>query len=100
MLRAVKSAAEQRAALDALADRLTGAVRRAVIEPGENVIAIVERLAAQSYPLEVAQHLQQQLSELADGINYKLGDRAQRIERLGSSLSAFERRLAEMSKKY
>jgi hypothetical protein len=98
MLRAV-TPTDQRA-LDALVGGLTDAVRRALIEPSENVISIIERLAAQPYPPEVAEHLRQQLGELADGINYKLGDRAQRIERLGTSLSAFEQRLAEMSKGY
>jgi hypothetical protein len=92
--------AEQRAAIEKAAGRVTGAVRRALLDPGENVIATIERLAAQTYPPEVAEHLCQQLGELAAGIDYKLGDRAQRIERLGTSLSAFEQRLAEMSKGY
>jgi hypothetical protein len=96
----MKAADQRMIPIEKAAGVLTGAIRRALIEPSANVISIIERLAAQTYPPEVAEHLRQQLGELADGIDYKLGDRAQRIERLGTSLSAFEQRLAEMSKGY
>ncbi len=83
-------------ALDEVEAKLTGAIRRALIMPAENVTSIIKRIVEQDYPTEVAQHLLDQLRELANDISYRLGDRAQRIERLGTSLSAFEKRLFEM----
>jgi hypothetical protein len=93
-----KTAADCRLKIDRAGTVLTGALRRTFIEPSENLIAIIERIATQSYSPEVAQHVAEQLGELADGINYKLGERAHTIERLSTGLSAFEERLFDMSR--
>jgi hypothetical protein len=89
----VNKTADAKMKIDRAGTLLTGALRRALIEPSENLIAIIERIASQTYSPEVLDHVAEQLGELAHGINYKLGDRTHAIERLSTGLTAFEKRL-------
>lgn len=90
--------ADHKMKIDRAGTVLTGALRRTLINPSENLIAIIERIVAQTFSPEVQQYVAEQLGELADGINYKLGDRSHTIERLSTGLTAFEKRLFEMSR--
>jgi hypothetical protein len=82
---------DHRASIEKRAQERPTGVRRALIEPAENVIATIERSAAQSYPPEIAQHFAEQLAELAHEINFKFSHDSQAIRGLGTGLYQFER---------
>jgi hypothetical protein len=89
--------ADQRTALNAVADKLTRAIRGTVIEPGEVVLATIERIRVQTYDLDVTSHAITQLGELASTVNGKLRDELRAIQRLRDGLDGFEQRLTRMN---
>jgi rRNA-processing protein FCF1 len=90
--------AEQRAALDAVAGDLSGAIRNLIIQPAETAIAAVERIRIQTYDPAVTEHAIAQLRELKNALRWKLKSDLQAIRRLCDNLEAFERQLTQMSR--
>src|SRR5579863_10084392 len=92
--------AEQRRAIDEVAGKLTAAIRSTVIEAGEVAVATIERIRADNYTPDVAEHAIEQLRELALALPRKLESDAQAIARLGNTLRGFEVRLGQMSRSH
>jgi hypothetical protein len=92
--------AEQRAALDEVAGKLTAEIRSTVIEAGEVAVATLERIRIDTYTPEIAEHAIGQLRELAEILDRKLASDTQAIARLGDTLRGFEVRLGQISKRY
>jgi len=92
--------AEQREALDEVCGKLTGAIRTIVVAPGEVAVATLERIRADTYAPDVAEHAIDQLRELAEALDRKLASDTQAIARLGNTLLGFEVRLGQMSRRY
>lgn len=90
--------ADQRTALDAVADKLTRATRGTVMEPGEVMLATIERIRVQTYDLDVTAHAITQLGELAGAVGGKFREELRAIQRLRDGLDSFERRLARMNR--
>ncbi len=87
---------DKRIALDQAGGELTGAIRRAPIEPATAVLGTIDRIVAQNYPPHVLEHAVEQLANLSREMNRKIQADAQMIARLQSGLQAFEKRLSEM----
>jgi hypothetical protein len=74
-------------------DELIAGIRRALIEPVDAVISTIDRIASRRYPPETAQHVAEELGELAREIGEKFSLDSRAIRRLGTGLYQFEKRL-------
>lgn len=87
---------DQKAAIEKRTVELTAAIRHALVEPAEGVIATLERIGERLYEPEVARYVLEQLGELKRELQWKLSGDASTIRRLGNGLYNFEKRLFAM----
>ena len=82
----------------AAADELSAALRRAVGDRIAAVEVIVGRLREMTLPSDLDREVAGELTALAQALNFKLARASEAISRLATSLSAFERRIAERAR--